>query len=107
MGPSDAATHSDAAKRVFAALLARLEDDATFDVAGALSQQPELEGELRELHARWLRVDRALAGLGGRSSVLDSIERELAGREPASAELREAFERIARRVHAAERYVLG
>ncbi|MFN0009392.1 MAG: bifunctional serine/threonine-protein kinase/formylglycine-generating enzyme family protein [Planctomycetota bacterium] len=73
------------------------------DLDRALSERPELEHEMRDLHARWLRLEAVIAGFSGQSRVLEELEREIVSAPPDPASL-EVLERIARRGNSAGRY---
>lgn len=94
---------SEGARQAFAALLERHESEEGFDLARALSERPELEHEMRALHARWLRLEEVIAGFSGQSCALDELEREIAA-APVDPAAREALERIAGRGSSAGRY---
>ena len=98
---------SEEAKQAFAALLARLERGEALDLEAAFAGDARLERELRGLHARWRRLDRILGRIDGQSSVLESIERDLAGAGTIAPDVRAALERIAARGANGARYAIG
>ncbi|MBI3725264.1 serine/threonine protein kinase, partial [bacterium] len=75
------------------------------DVERAIAERPELESELRGLHAGWLRLDRLLGSIRVDSSVLESAARDASiGLEAPDEEMRELLERLRGDPSARRRY---
>jgi len=73
---------SRAARAAFAEIAARAEGSEPIDIEREIAAHPEIADELRELHARWSRVEGWLGGLAADEATLDSVERALRGPEP-------------------------
>src|SRR5262245_58107929 len=76
MDPRPPAGVSSEAKAAFAGLLARVEAGEAPDFEAVFAGAGPLEGELRLLHRRWLRLQGTLEALEADSAALDSAEDE-------------------------------
>ncbi len=86
---------SRAARAAVAEIAARAEGAGPIDIEREIAAHPELADELRDLYARWSRVEGWLGGLAADEATLDSVERALRGPEPLDAATEAELARLA------------